>query len=706
MAAKKSRARRPPAKKTSPKNAIPSVFEELVARVNAIDWVKVSAGSEGASFPKDLERYLGARTRDQRSRALDALWRGQVDRPIGGLSSRFLVELLAYPGSIDVCGLLRLLVAMITSDHTRWFDGPFDVDRIGMTLSRLNKWRAIAGRRELAVLLLEHDDEAVRAHAAFLLAWLGSAHSSEIVPLLRGKTGDPSPLVRASALLAIGMHGLEGPYLEHLGDQDGRVGLAAALAATFAPSQDLTGPALDRIGESLHSGGQAPWPELPWARGELSRIALSRALALGERYEARTRTWLSAQLDGERAAEVVCRLLERAFPGKKPAEPLTAEQREALELVISRPKTHPAAVGFLASCGLPLGGSRLVHKQIDALRKYLGLPRPAPDKGPLGIVSHMGISKPVQHWWSDYAEAGEPEPGALARAIALQTPPAELVELLLLSSDLEPDVHGPSLDCPFVYPDVEGGTRRGDGALVFPGEGWPARARAYMGVLRGQGWYVESEWWYGSSVSVIAHKEGKVLSFSFGNDWNRGKPILTEAEFVPTRRFSIARLVAEEALQLTPDWQDALLQRISANPPRQDGLMWAHRLTGAAIWAYGASGREPPVGVDDAAVQMQGFWSYVQGPFLVYSRMLGPERREELVLRVMRESYEASRQGVPELYGVAPTPRVLEQIAPYARRHLDNWHDRRGELVARWERVLGPLAGPLLEAARQQKSAC
>jgi hypothetical protein len=672
---------------------IPRVFEDVFRRIDAIDWVEISRGADGATFPSDLRAYFSAKTAKARAGALDTIWEKLADAPLGALAAKFLVELLAHPREAgDVPRLCQLLVAMMTSDHRNWLVASFDVKEAPFVLSRANKWNAIAERREVLLSLLHDDDALVCANTAFVLAWLGSTHSNEIVPHLEELTSDPSALVRASALLALGLHGRPSAFAKHE-RSEGPVVLAAALAETFATNAELSDRALAALGRALEE--ETKWPELPWCRGDLGAFALRRVLHLDDRYDARTRPWLLAQLDGPLAADVVVQLIERTFPKGEPIEPLDETKLELLRAIGEHPKTHTAACNPLRDAGLPVGDSRLVHHQIDAVRKFAKLPRPAPATPPFADVTHEGDTRAAQHWLSDFSEQGRPEARSLARSIATQVPASDLVQLLLMSGDYETDLYDGPIDEAFHAPSPEGGEpRAADGALVFPHERWPDRARAFLERLRGDGWLVASEWWFGSAVRVIAHREGCAFWFEMGNDWNAGNPIVTESRFLAKRQFSVAPLVAEEAALSCAGFEAALLERVATTPKGQLGLAWASRLVNIALWAWGPRHVAPPRGMDEAAIAMQAFWTYVTGPFRAYAEMLDEERREALVLSV----FERTHERLPLLYGIAPTSRVLEAVTAQAKRELAQWGDRRDAHLELWRRDIGEHADALHRA--------
>ncbi len=677
--------------KPSPLVGLRPHFAELMKRVEAIDWVKVSDGSEGASFPKDLRAYLTKLS----TAALDVIWKKQTARPLGALSARFLMELLAHPDDLkEVPHLLRLLVAMIASNHERLLGAPFAAESAGFSFSRLNKWSAIAERRDLVFALLDHADEKIRAHAAFVLAWLGRAYSGTIVPELWKKTKDPSALVRASALLAIGVHGEDGPVEDYLKDEEPRVGVAAAIAKSHAPRRMLGDDDIDALGYAVNAN--LTWPDLPFCNGDLTSYAIKCILGLEGAQAERVRPWLARHLDGPLASEVTEALVARTFPQGQELFPLSEEKTQVLALIVNHPSTHMAAVVALGKAGFLLGGSRRTDQQIDTIRKLVGLPRPAPAQGVLAEVEHEGEKRFAQHWLADFSEDGKPEARALARSMAEQLTPKDVIDLLLACYEIETDVLVMNPAATFATPVPEGGTLRDDGTIIFPPEDWPRRARLFMNQVRAEGWFISSEWWHGSTVSVVAHRDGQRFSFTMGNDWNQGNPIRTEAFFKGRQQFSLASLLAETALAHRPGYEEALLARVKETPPGRSSIQLHHRLTNIVIWSWGPGGTRPPKELDTPAIEMEAFWTYVQGPFRAYARMLDDARREELVLRV----FEASEHRVPELYAIAPTERVRAKLAPEMKRRI------RDVFGGDREKAIAALEWQMAEHARALVDAC
>ncbi len=646
--------------------------DDLLARVDAIDWETVSDGSEGATFPEDLRAYLSATDEETRRAAFDAIRSGQVDRPIGALATRFLVELLAQP-SDETPHVLRLLVAMITSRHELWLGAPFDGEDGRRHRSRYLKWREIAARGRLVCDLLEHDDEHVRAHAAFLLGWLDRRWLEELVPSLYDE-----PLVRASALLAFGLHGA-GRFETHLADEDRRVAMAAGIAASFSLSDNLVNDVLDRL--ELATQEQLTWPELPWCHGDLTRFALVRWMAIADdpRCRERARALLVAHLDGPIGADIMTRLMGIAFADGA-APPWSEAQRATARLAFDHPNTQAAACGVLARLGVKFGGMMDSARQVDWLRKELGLPRPPPARGSLARVTHEGITDYAQHWMASFSETGQPPGRTLARTIARAVDANDVVALLYGAWEI--DTHAfATFDAP---------------AVVVTPQNWPSEVRDLLARLRGEGWLVESERWDATQVSVSMHREGQSFGFDVGNEWNSGNPITTEVYCRTGKRFSLARMLAQEALAGSDGYERALLEHAGGAPIANLAFVDSLRLTTIAIWTWGLTGQAPPPGMDRAAAAFQATWHYLQGQLVAYARMLDDARREALVLAI----FAASRERVPELYGIAPTERVLAHLAPAAKAAMKLWRTR-AEGIERWARFMGPHAEVLAAAGER-----
>jgi hypothetical protein len=133
---------------------------------------------------------------------------------------------------------------------------------------------------------------------------------------------------------------------------------------------------------------------------------------------------------------------------------------------------------------------------------------------------------------------------------------------------------------------------------------------------------------------------------------------------------------------------------VAKNPKGPLGQAWAHRLTNIAIWTWGPRKEMPPKELDEAAVAMQAIWSYVQGAFRVYARMLDEPRREQLIL----DLFAASKECIAELYALAPTPRVLGALVDPLKRHLAMWRRTPADAFPGWERQMGEHARTLFDA--------
>jgi len=197
----------------------------MLQGLDDIPWDTLSHAYGPAGDVPDLLRQLTSQVEEDRQSALHELWGNVFHQGTRYQASQyavpFLVEIVRTPGPRRT-DIVALLLNLAVGYPEEWLASGFRADLVRQQQQELddNEWNvdaihvydAVCREVKALISLLKDDDESVRVHAAHSLAFLPDvAHES--VPQLIATVGlDQSKLVRASALLALGLVHQNAPF--------------------------------------------------------------------------------------------------------------------------------------------------------------------------------------------------------------------------------------------------------------------------------------------------------------------------------------------------------------------------------------------------------------------------------------------------------------------------------------------------------------
>jgi hypothetical protein len=670
----------------------------LARRVAEIDWDEVSRG-QATGFEARFAQLASAQSSpDERLEAREWIAENIACYPIAGLAGRFLVELAADPATPDLAELLALLVTCAVGDHVPLLRVTEAARRAAfegrlLRLTFKNRYEAIASGTPSLVGHLRHADAAVRTGTAFVLAWFAPWSTDRVVPAARAALEhEESPEARASLVLCLALHGAAEPVGARLHDRAPLVRLAAAIAETLLPADRTSDRAVTLLAEAVNvtaDGPDEPATAVPWGYGDLHALAFARFCQLPERFAHTTFPILFSMLDAENGRAVVESLIAATFPTPHPpSSPLSPVQRDVLIALVTRPALWRGGTPqSLHASGVDLGRGRTDVAVREHLRKTLGLPRDPPTAGVRTSMAFRGTTQPIVHWWADF-EDGAPLDGAeLADAMAAVLTPGEAIELV--GTARAPEV-SPAPPATLVPP---GGEQASTGKIVWKDTGYRAIRTRYRDVWEAAGWELLLEQTTSVSWKGTLHRHGHIVEGRIEHDWNEGDPRLDEVSFSATTWYALEPLFVRAAAKRTGFW-DALLA--AAERDTRDARIWPH--VRMAILAAVGLGAPPPNAFDAVAQRLQTTWAYPQPVFQGYAMILPTPRREDLVIEAL-----SGDEFVFELFGLAPTERVLAAIWPRVEEHFGELtRYRQGAFGLHEELELaalfGPVSGPRLLA--------
>ncbi|MDG6103331.1 hypothetical protein Daura_36460 [Dactylosporangium aurantiacum] len=354
---------------------------------------------------------------DARRRALSGLYGGICHQGTRFEASApavpFLLELLQDPATPDRAAIARLVADLAVGSHETWLPGGFpaaslradaaggaellraapppaedDEDEDFEGESRLDyldglddaQQRALAAYVELAAYdavraglpvlrrLLADDDAAVRATAAYTLAWFPEDEPGAGTAALTGAAADPSRSVAATALVALGLLGTAVPAALH--DPKPEIRWAAAIGLARVHGPDAGPDAAARLLEWAGSPGTVR-SGVPFLGGDLAGYAALTLPGLGDAYTAAALDALLTRLGtvtGVQTLPVLATALRIVFPdGARPAgAPLGPAQRRLATVLAGAPaawqldgRRFGNVTGLLSAYGLPADPTEL-----------------------------------------------------------------------------------------------------------------------------------------------------------------------------------------------------------------------------------------------------------------------------------------------------------------------------------------------------------
>jgi hypothetical protein len=601
----------------------------------------------------------------------------------------FVFEVLPRLDEGRVIDVLTLSAVLVAGEHRNWLGGErFDPEPVARDLVRRRHRAVIIASFAALAPFVSDPSDAVRARLAFLLAWLGDEARSLALPVLRTLAADAEPAPRATALVALAMHGETDAIEAVLSDAavDPRVRVCAAIAASWSSETDAS---IDVL-ESALTSAPVQWPALPFNNGALTDWALLRYGASRRRDPARATRKLVAALEVQGAP--VAAIVAAACAGWTPGAPYTELQRGVVAKILETPALQSTScMGALQQAQvLPVVQWAATVPLFDELRERFGLPRPPPTKGPTTLVTIDGETRYAQHWWADFASKPRADGARIAAAIAGSLTTAEVVELLLRSAQ---EFDGTGLLAErwsLVAYDVEaprGFTAR-DRALTGPGDGWAESVREWIAAREREGWLLEGLWWYTADVTVdLFDLNGRWLQLQCGHDWNQGNPDFSKTTGQLRARHRLTPLVARAARARDPEAFDRAVREAvdAAMAPTVSARWVGARAALLALYACVGTADEPPAFYDRALCDWQQSSPYVTAILVAYARIVSAPRREAIALTCATESWSP----LAALYAVAPTPAVLEAILPKLRAAQQSWDEYASRERRQWARVLG-----------------
>lgn len=375
-----------------------------------IAWAALEhAYGPATDVPEHLRGLLAPAAQDRR-RALSGLYGGICHQGTRYEASApavpFLLALLGDPATPDRAAIGRLVADLAVGSHGTWLPGGFPVASLraaaagGAELlraapppseddededfeggSRLDyleglddaQRRALAAYVDLAAYdavraglpvlrqLLADDDAAVRATAAYTLAWFPEDEPGAGTAALTGAVADPSRAVAATAVVALGLLGTAVPAALHDPKPEIRWAAAIGLARVHGPD---TGPdAVALLLEWAASPGTAR-SGVPFLDGDLAGYAALALPGLGDAHTAAALDALLTRLGtvtGGQTLPVLSTALRLVFPDGPPAGATLGPAQRRLAAVLAG---APAAwqfdgrrsgdvAGLLRAYGLP-----------------------------------------------------------------------------------------------------------------------------------------------------------------------------------------------------------------------------------------------------------------------------------------------------------------------------------------------------------------
>ncbi|MFB9442918.1 hypothetical protein Dvina_15750 [Dactylosporangium vinaceum] len=329
----------------------------MLRELDAVAWPDLTHAYGEADDVPDLLRRLA----DGEPEALHALygniWHQGTVYEATAFAVPFLIELLDAPAA-DVAGILRLLAAIAGGSsymdvHQRYLPASQQgSDELAAQIAQELAWVAAAraavsaGRPAYARLLSASPAEDVRAAAAYTLAALDPA-ATDTAALRARAADDPSPVVRASAMLALSARAVVDPA--HLDDPEPLPRVAAAMAHALNGGA-VTGSLAAILGRDAPAALPSV-PLLPWESDDPLAWVLSVA---GPDWRAQVRVlaaWLEHPDPAVRsgavyAAEDPMRTWRAATPALAPL--LAARLDDPEPAVRHWAATHLAAAGRAA----------------------------------------------------------------------------------------------------------------------------------------------------------------------------------------------------------------------------------------------------------------------------------------------------------------------------------------------------------------------
>ncbi|GAB3152636.1 hypothetical protein GCM10027290_43620 [Micromonospora sonneratiae] len=248
----------------------------MIEALGEVDWTGLTHAYGSADDVPDLIRGLLSPDPKQRSETRHELYSCIAHQGTRYAASApavpFLLALAADPATPDRSSLIDFLEFMATGNRRQWTRYPIADERAQGPSFGLATYDAVAKGIPLFVTLLEDSDAELAVPAAQILA-VYPEHAQHTAPALdRAAADDDAPVaVVTAALLAlgtvapVGSSAHDGLFLRRLGDSDGTVRWAAALATARLRRPTLLAEALvelcqwaDHLADPNHSYSE-PW---------------------------------------------------------------------------------------------------------------------------------------------------------------------------------------------------------------------------------------------------------------------------------------------------------------------------------------------------------------------------------------------------------------------------------------------------------------